>query len=265
MRAVRPQFSRLGGRLRIGADFFARRNALAPGGTTRGVVDRIADLAHPGIATGRVHPAIVAFFEDTAELDLVIHSHWRWFVRWLWWLVRWVMRLVGQFVLPWREARVVTAVHALDATKDGRPDARAVIRTYADTGRIMQAVAYATWARGERRYMSAAFPLPGGQIAGILRLDPLVEEDGRLAVELTSRRHERDDAGVWCVLGPLAFRSPFGERIRMWAADMGCAPAAFTPSPLANATIVGEHVQTLFGVRYVTHHYWFGRGSRVRT
>src|SRR5262245_3130863 len=108
----RPRFSRLGGRLRIGADFFARRGALGSG-APRGVVDRIAELAHPGIAVARVHPAIVAFFEDTGGLDLALRSHWRWPVAWLWWLGRWVMRLVGQFVLPWRDARVTTAVHAL--------------------------------------------------------------------------------------------------------------------------------------------------------
>jgi len=245
MRWVRPRFSRLSGRLRIGADFFARRGAIVAG-TPRGVVDRIADLAHPGIDTARVHPAVAAFFEDTGGLELVIRSHWRWPFSWLWWLWRHVMRLIGQFVLPLREARVTTAVHALDAAADGRPGARAVIRSYADTGRVMQVVAYATWTRGDRSYMSAAFPLPGGQVAGILRLDPLPED----AIELTSRRRDRDDAGVWLVLGPLALRSPFGERIRLW-------PCTTPASPLPGATLAGEHVQTLFGIRFVTHHYWF--------
>src|SRR5262245_42325778 len=102
MRAVRPRFSRLHGRLRIGADFFVRRRAVVAG-SPRGVVDRIGDLAHPGIDTARIHPAIVAFFEDTGGLDLVIRSHWRWPVAWLWRVWRWVMRLIGQFVLPVRE------------------------------------------------------------------------------------------------------------------------------------------------------------------
>ena len=255
-----PRFSRLRGRLRIGPDFFARRGYVVAG-EARGVIDRIADLAHPGIDVARVHPAIVAFFEDTAGLELLVRSRWRWPVAWAWWLWRWVMRAIGQFVLPMREARIATAVHALDAAADGRPGARAVVRTYADTGRVMQAVAYATWTRGDRRYMSAAFPMPLGQIAGILRLDALAEETGCLAIELTSRRQARDDAGVWFVLGPLAIRSPFGERLRLWSADMRCAPPALAAAPLPGATIVGEHIQTLFGFRFVTHHYWFRPGA----
>ena len=46
---------------------------------------------------------------------------------------------------------------------DGREGARAVIRTYADTGEVMQAVAYTTWKRDDTRYMSAAFPLPSSK------------------------------------------------------------------------------------------------------
>jgi hypothetical protein len=174
-----PRFSRFVGRLRIGADFFERIGARTePAAAPRGVVDRIEDLANPAIEVARIHPAVVAFFEDTGGLDLVIRSRWRFPFSISWAIFRHVMRWVGQFVLPLREGRIATRVHGLDAARDGRSDARAVIRTYVDGGDVMQAVAYATWERDATRYMSAAFPLPGGHVAGILRLDANGEDDG---------------------------------------------------------------------------------------
>jgi hypothetical protein len=264
---ARPRFSRFVGGLRIGADFFEREGALAlreP--APRGVVDRMADLANTGIDVSRVHPAVVVFFEDTASLELLVRSRWRFPFSVAWRVARGVMRLVGQFVLPVREARIVTRVHGLDAERDGRADARAVVRTYDDgSGGVMQAVAYATWERDGTRYMSAAFPLPGGHMAGILRLDAIAEDDeGRLAVALTSSSRADDDAGVWFVVGPLAFPSPFGERLELYAAGTPCAPRDLdADGGFPDATIVGRHEQRFFGVRFVTHHYWFRPASCV--
>jgi hypothetical protein len=259
-RSVRPALSQLKGGLRIGADFFQRRDVVvvATGQEPRGVVDRMSDLANPGIDIGQIHPDVVPFFEDTQGLDLLIHSQWRFPFSISWWFFRHVMRLVGQFVLPVKEARIATRAYALNPEKDGRTDVRAIIRTYEGTNDVMQAVAYATWQRGDSRYMSAAFPLPGGHVTGILRLDTVSEDnDGKLAVELTSTRRAGDDAGVWLVLGSFAFPSPFGERLSLWAAAASNAPPEIAPSTLSGTTIVGRHEQRIFGFRFVTHHYWF--------
>jgi hypothetical protein len=254
---VSPRFSRWSGGRVIGADFFDRRGALARGPAPRGVVERIADLAHPGIDVARVHPAVARFFEDTAALELWVESRWRFPLSWLWPLGRRLMRAIGQFVLPLREGRIVTQVLAIDRALDGRGDARAVIRAYADSGEVMQAVAYATWEAEGTRYMSASFPMPGGQVAGLLRLDALeADDEGWLAVELTSRR-KRDRAGLWLVVGPLALPAPFGERLRLWPAGAAAAPPELDPTRFARATIVGLHEQRLLGFRFVTHRYWF--------
>lgn len=255
-----PQKSRLAGTFRIGDDFYARRGAIvAAEPAPRGLVDRIADLAHPGIDVSRVPPAIVAFFEDTASLELRIESRWRFPFSIGWRLMRPVMRWIGQFVLPVRTGRILAHVHALDASKDGRSDARAVIRTYADTREVFQVVAYATWQRGGARYMSAAFPLPAGQILGILRLDAL---DGG-GVALTSERRAGDDAGVFACIGPFTIRAPLGERIELWAAGTPGVPTDLDSSPEEGATLVGRHEQRLFGVRFVTHRYWFRAADRA--
>ena len=271
MARATPVFSRLGAVLRVGPEHFARRGAVvAATEPPRGLAPRLSDLANPGIDTSRVHPAVAVFFEDTASLELHVRSHWRFPFSIVWWLARPVMRLIGQFVLPKREARIVTRMLALDPASDGRSDVRGVIREYEDAGTsagtsagpVMQVVAYATWERAGTRYMSAAFPLPGGHILGILRLDAIAEDDqGRLAVALTSERSTHgDDAAIWYALGSrgtLAVRVPLGERLSLWAAEMDVAPSEIDRAPLPGATIVGRHEQRAFGIRFVTHHYLF--------
>jgi hypothetical protein len=257
---MRPTFSRLSGGLRVGAAFFARRGAIvSTDSPPRGVVDAIADLRNPAIDTSRVHPAIVVFFEDTSGLELHIRSRWRFPFSIGWRVFRVVMRWVGQFVLPIDEARIETSTFALDPARDGRSHARAVIRTYAGTGDVMQSVAYATWERDGSRYMSAAFPMPLGQVAGILRLDAIGKDDAeRIAVALTSAAKDGDDAGVWFVIGSrVAIPTPFGERLELWAPGTAGAPTEPPPETIPNPTIIGRHEQRFFGVRFVTHHYWF--------
>lgn len=257
---MKPTLSRIGCGFRVGADFFARRSALKSlaGQVPRGLVDRLDDLANPGIDVARVHPAIAVFFENTAELELHIRSRWRFPFSIVWRLFRPVLKWIGQFVLPIREGRILTRIVALDPSRDGRSDVRGVIREYTDTGTIMQVVAYATWENAGARYMSAAFPLPGGHLTGILRLDANGEDaSGRLAVALTSEPKDGDDAGIWYVLGSFAMRVPFGERIRLWAADTDGAPAEIERDYFEGATILGEHQQRFLGIRLVTHHYWF--------
>jgi hypothetical protein len=260
-RNASPRFAHFRAGLRVGADYFAREGALAavpPATPPRGLVDRMSDLANPALDVTRVHPAIAVFFEDTASLELQVRSRWRFPFSIVWRVVRPLMQWVGQFVLPLREGRIATRILALDPARDGRSDARAVIREYTDTRDVMQVVAYATWERDGARFMSATFPLPGGHIAGILRLERLAEDsDGRLAVALSSASRDGDGAGIWYVLGSLGLRAPLGEHISLWAAGTDCAPPEIDLSVLDGATIVGRHEQRAFGVRFVTHDYWF--------
>ncbi len=213
-------------------------------------------LAHPGIDVGRVHPDVQQFFTDTASLSLYVRSTWRFPFSLVWFFARPFFRLIGQFALPAKEATIETEVQPLDTAADGRNDARAIIRTYKDTGDTMQAVAYATWKRGEKRFMSAAFPLPFCQLTGILRLDPATRGEGIDAgVTLTSERKDDDDAGVYLVVGNVAVRTPFGERLSLFAATSKVVETQAYEKP--SATIIGEHEQTFLGLHVVTHQYWF--------
>lgn len=252
---MRARASGFSGGLRIGADFFERRGWLGPDdASVRGVVDRIEDLAHPGVDVTKIDPRVVAFFEDTANLELHIQSRWVFPFSIAWRALFHLVRAMGQFVYPRREGCVVTRVFSVDRAKDGRPDARGVVRTYAGRERdVMQAVSYATWERDGKRFMSAAFPMLFGRLMGLLRLDPF----GERGAVLTSTRADGDDAGVWFVLGPLAIPLPFRERLELWPPDEAGAPTADAPTLEAVPTLLGRHEQRLFGIRFVTHHYRF--------
>ncbi len=247
----------------MGGDFFTRRGwavARSDAEQPRGLVDQLSALAHPKLDVAAVHPDLRWFFERTADLETLALSRWCFPFNLVWPLLRLLFLVMGQLVLPVRRARFSTQVLALDTARDGRPDARAVVRRRAEDGSVFQVVAYATWERGGTRLMSAAFPLPGAQLAGFLRLDPLAaDERGRLAVALRSRAGDGDDAGIWLVFGaagprPKSVRLPLSEELELWPPAHPNAPVfpgALPQAPL----IVGVHRQSLWGMTVVTHHY----------
>lgn len=245
------RFSRLSGGRHIGAEFFVREGlatrALAP----RGLVDRLEDLAGDGVDCARISPSVRAFFEDPAGLDLRVRSRWRAGFRLAWRLARGVMGAIGQLHLPLDTARVRTRMVALDGAREGRADARGVVRSYADTGEVFQVFVYGVARTPAGPRMSVAIPLPGGHLAGLLRLDVL---NGGAEVVLTSRGASRDDhVGVWFVARVGSLRLPLEETLRFWSAD---APEPLTFAETSDP-LVALHTQLLFGRVVVEHEYSF--------
>lgn len=218
-------------------------------------MEAVGELAGPAVDAARIPPAVRRFLERTGELELVVHSRWSWWAWPLWRLARPIFGAVGQLVLPLRQATIRTRLLALDAARDGRAGARAVVREYADTGRPMQIMAYAVYAAVDGPYMSTALPLPLGNLTGLLRLEAIGEDrDGRVAVRLTS---DAPSGGIWFVTPLVALRLPLRETLSLWGADMECAPADLDPGVVHGMVLVGRHEQRLFGALTVTHDYWF--------
>jgi hypothetical protein len=251
-----PRFSRLTAGLHVGADFFERAHALGPADATpAGLVDDVADLAHDGIDIDRLQPAVRHFLERTGDLDLRVRSRWRPWFRPVWRVLRPLFGAVGQLYLPLREATIRTRLLAIDEARDGRAGARGVIREYADTGRPMQVLAYAIHDAADGRYMSAALPLPLGNLAGLLRLEAIDrDEGGRIDVALTSRA---PSGGIWFATRLLALRLPLQERLSLWVPRTPGAPPDLDPAVVDRCVLVGRHEQRLFGALVVTHDYWF--------
>lgn len=239
-------WSKLPRRSRIGADYFAaagvmRTDVPAPQALVR-------DLGALGVSPARMHPAVRAFFTDTAAYTLHIESRWAWWARWLWRLARpWFVR-VGQLTTPLAHTVMHTAMVALDDAREGRPGAVGVIRTH-DDGSVMQVVAYAVTGG----LLSVAFPTPLGTLTGLLRLEVIAEEEGGVAVAMSSRG---GGAGVFFLGAGRAWRVPLGERMALWAPAMRACPRALAERH-PEAALVGEHVQRAFGLAMVRHRYGF--------
>lgn len=255
--------SRLRAGAHVGLDVFARLGVERPDlPRPAGLVDSIDELAHPGIEPRRMHPDIVDFFERTSLLELLVRPRWMRGFRLASRALRRVLTHVGQLRMPLVPSRILTRIAALDDRIDGRPGARACLRSYAHDGGVMQAVAYATFRHGDTGYMSVAFPLPGCCLNGVLRLDPIGLDDGRLAVCLTSepRPGRADDqVGVWLLLPGFRLRLPFSETMSLWAPSMACVPRDLDLDALPGMSIVSRHEQRLFGVPFGKYSYYFRR------
>lgn len=245
------RFSRLAGGWHIGDAFFVRAGLATQAPAPRGLVDRLEDLAGDGVDCARVSPSVRTFFEDPAGLDLRVRSRWRAGFRLTWRLARGVMGAIGQLHLPLDTARVRTRMVALDGAREGRADARGVVRSYVGTDDVFQVFVYGVARTPSGPRMSVAIPLPGGHLAGLLRLE--VSNDGA-EVALTSRRASRDDlVGVWFVTRLGSVRLPLEETLRFWSANAPRAPTFAQPG----AVMVASHEQRLFGYVVVEHEYSF--------
>lgn len=237
------RFSRIVGGLRVGADFFDRAGLAAPGPPPRGLVARLDDLAPPGVSLDGLSPAVRAFFEDPGALLLRVRPSWRPWAGAAWRVLRPLSVAVGQLCVPLREAVVRARTVALDGAREGRPDARGVVRAFDDTGAVFQVFAYGVASTPSGPRMSVAIPVPTGHLAGLLRLT----RDGD-AVTLSTRA---PDAGVWLVTPLGSLRVPLDETLRLWPAtpaDDGAWPGA---------TLRGHHAQSLFGRVAVEYDYAF--------
>lgn len=256
---LRATPSRLRGGARVGADFFERRGVARPSPEVRGLVDDLARYGHEDLDVARIPAEIRAFFTDTASLALHIESEWHGVFAWLWPVARLFLRVVGQFVLPVRHGEISTRAVAIDTERDGRSDARGIVRTYPD-GLAMQTVAYATHQRAGVGYMSASFPLPFSALLGVLRLDATGDDPAlglSVALNSTPRESRDDDSGVWLTTALGSVRLPFNERLAFWTPAMSACPKELAARAMEGVTLVARHEQRMFGWLVVTHRYWF--------
>lgn len=257
-----PPMSRIAGERPVGATFLARRGLermIHP--APRGLVDRLEELAHPGLDAAGVPSPIRAFYEHTAEHEMIVAPSWRAGFRAGARLWAAFARRVDQLQLPvelegapWALSSRIIGV---DADADGRRRPRAWIRTFPD-GRALYVAIYSTHERDGRAYMNIAFPLPGGHLTSILRMDHLGG-----GVSVSTRRG--GDAGIWLVASAFgrlfAARTPMAESIDVWTTDDPAVPEAWRQWAAGYST-VARHTLWLFGLRFLTLRYAMRRRSR---
>lgn len=268
---VRPQshlpppgipFSTLTSRGRVGPDFFHRTTTVTPTSTSPpGLVDNLAEYRRPDFDPDRIHPDIRSFYEQTSHYGLLVRPEWQPGFRRAARLFKRFSSWVGQMNLPVsaerREDLIDSQILLVDDARDGRTNVRAWVRTYTRTGEAVYVAAYANHSMAGQRYMNIAFPLPGGNLTSILRLECLEAGAGAAGLLLTTLPMPggKGDEGVYFANRVLPVRLPLNETIRVWPAGQSRVPPDGGASEQAAPTIVARHDMWLFGIKFLTLDY----------
>jgi YndJ-like protein len=264
--AIRPQphvaapgtpFSLLRSSGRVGAGYFERSGATAANRPhPRGLVDTLDEFARPDFPVHAVHPAVRSFYEDTLGHGLVVRAEWAPVFRLAGRVYKWVSSRLEQMNFPLAgettEDEISSRIVAVEDAVDGRRNVRGWVRTYRSNGKAVYVAAYSAHSLGAEVYSNIAFPLPGGNLASILRWEAIESSDGAGGVLLTTfpRPQRVGDEGVYFVNRAFAARLPFNETIRVWP-----APAQPAPGTSDNASALARHDVWLFGFRFLTLRY----------
>ena len=262
----RPPFSSLASGLRVGADFFERRALIATNSAVRGLVDDLAQFNSVEFEAGRVAQPIRAFYEDTESFDLRLFPRWRGAAR------RFARRYAGfsgrleqvHYALSAAEgAGIESRIVALDPHVDGRAGVRGWVRWYRGSGRAIYVAAYATHRDSRRAYMNIAFPLPGGNLASILR----PQNHGADGIVLTSHTDPArpGDEGVYFASALVPIRLPINETIFVWTLVDASAPRDLVARGGPTTVAVARHDAWLLGMHILTLDYTIDEASALRS
>jgi hypothetical protein len=244
-------------RWKVGPAHFERAGLEDASRRLEGLTDSFDVFARPNFPSMRVHPDIRDFYERTEQYDLLVSPEWTRGFRLLYRAFRLFARSVGQTDFPLVENRPIAIANRIAALLGDRPGLRAWIRTYAPDGkRAMYVAEYATHELRGVTYMDIAFPYPGGNLASILRPEPIDVGGQYLGFCLTTRDPSGwGDAGIWFANRIAPLRLPLQETIDVWAVGMTGIPAPLDQAP-SGTKVVARHELRMFGVRYLVLYYF---------
>lgn len=250
--------SRLAAGLHVGADYFDRHGLVDP---TQDVTGFVADLdayRRPAFDPSTVHPSVRRFYEHTEEFSIDVRAKWSLGFRLAARLFRLLARGVGQLNLPQSSSgdrEIKSRLFAIDPATDGREAVRVWVRTYRVSGRPVYVAAYSVYRFEGVPYMNIAFPLPGGNLTSVLRMDPLPGAPGALRLSTLPMGEQNGDEGVYFANRFLPLRLPLNETITVWPSAV--APRDF-PDGLASDrpdAVFARHDMWLFGIPYLRIDY----------
>lgn len=219
-----------------------------------GETESLGEYARPGFDPDAVHPDVRALYERTDAFGMTVAAEWhlpyslgaRAAGRWT--------DQVEQLNLPvpgGEPKRVSSDLFALvgpAATADPRDDPRLWVRTDDETGEGVFVAVYASHVEDGERLINIAVPLPGANLATVLRIDHY--GDG---VELTT---DCPGGGLYLHTRMGAFRLPAGQQFRVSPPRDPQSPAhTFHDDPREEPDVVAEQRISLLGLPLVTVRY----------
>lgn len=236
----------------VGAEFLDR-HGIRGDGNTSGMVDDFAVFDSSRCESGRVHPSIRRFYEQTADYTLDIRSSWSRGFKFGARLYACLSRRIQQLNFPrdgLDDNALSSRIAPVEDAADGRDDVRAWIRAYEETGDTIYVALYSTHTFAGRPYMNIAFPLPWTNLTSILSVERLGvgDPDG---VELSTTTG--GDAGIYLRAGGRTLRLPMNETIRVWDSSMN---SEIQEGPKdGEADLYASHEVFLFGYPFLTLDY----------
>lgn len=243
---------------------YPERAGVAAHETPTGEMDDLEAYRRDDFDPDAVHPVVRDFYEETSSFEMATTVRWHRPFRFGAALAAPVTSAIQQLNLPGPrdESRLAMRsrfVDVLDET-DPRDDVRAWVRTDAD-GEAVFVAFYGSHVRDGERFVNVGVPLPGWNLATVLRLEHFDGSDGGTGVVATSRGS--GDPGIYAVIPKVgAFELPMSQRFRVWPGDAARAPAAPAPPPPvpdsnggAVAALVATHEMWLFGGVFLTVTY----------
>lgn len=214
-------FSRLRGGRFVGRWYFRSLGLVDEGAPPpAGLVDTLDVFARDGVdglhplRTAEVHPLVRRFYEETGRFRVDVTAEWRFPASWVAPLWRGLARSLGQLELPTDpvgDRGMDGELLALRDAPDGRTDVRGWVRLHRGTDRPVFVAAYSHHRHEGVGYANIAMPLPGGNLASILRVDP-----GTLGGLVYTTRRTRGfagDEGIFYVSRLGALRLPMHETL----------------------------------------------------
>jgi hypothetical protein len=250
-------FSKLAGHRHIGADFFQRINAVQDiSNPPQGLVDDLSEFRSMHFQPETIHPAIRTFYEETELFSLSVRAQWKSGFRFVAHIYRFFSSRIGQLNFPVGVSSdtdfLESHILPINQTMDGRTGVRAWIRTYKETEEAMYVAAYANHSTEGLKFINIAFPMPGGNITCILRLESM--QGGHVLLTTIPLPNTMKYEGVYFVNRFLPMRLPAQETIRVWAVGKPGIPADLE-SWSGTATLLARHDVRLFGIKLLTLDY----------
>jgi hypothetical protein len=253
-----PPLSRLTAGLRVGADYFDRGGCVDPVQNIKGFVADLGAYGRYGFDPGTVHPTVRRFYEHTEEFAIDVRAKWSWGFRLAGQLFRLLAQAIGQMNLPLDSARdteMQSRLFAIDSTPDGREAVRVWVRTYRSSGHPVYIAAYSVHRFGGVPYMNIAFPLPGGNLSSVMRMDPVPGAPGALQLSTLPVGEQNGDAGVYFANRFLPVRLPLNETITVWPRTLAPCEIRDRLASDRPGAVYARHDLWLFGIHYLRIDY----------
>lgn len=220
------------------------------GDRVSGEMESLDEYARPGFDPAIVHPDVRALYEQTDTFEMAIDATWGFpYSLGARLASRWTDR-VEQLNLPGPDGeskRVSSELFALAepaASTDPRDAPRLWVRTDDDTGEGVFVAIYASYSDGAERLVNITVPLPGTNLATVLRMEHYGE-----GVALTT---DCPHGGLYLHTNVGAFKLPASQRFRVSPTRDS---TAFARDSIRDEAVVADQRISLLGVPLVTVRY----------